>query len=151
LRLLPELIASYLQLANQNLEDARLLRANGSRNSVYHYSQAAEFLFRSVMSANNIRIPHNESHLTSRMWTSIPDGPIKLALKKVTWLDSYSTAYRYPSDSGRIKSPPDDVKLAEADTDINHILKLLLQHFDYNIDDPGQKSIGNLATLTFPS
>ncbi len=85
------------------------------------------------------------------MWNYIPDGPNKLAMKKVTWLDSYATTYRYPSDSGRIKSPPDDVKLAEADININHILKLLLQHFDYKLDDPEQKSIGNLATLTFPS
>jgi HEPN domain-containing protein len=93
---LPDLIASYLQLADENLRDARLLKATGSRASVYHYSQASELLFRAVMSANNIRIPYNETHLTNRMWHNLPDGQIKAAMKSMTWLDGYATCTVIP-------------------------------------------------------
>lgn len=103
------------------------------------------------MSASNIRIDRAELHLTSRMWTKLPEGEIRVAMKKVTWLDSYATAFRYPTETGRIRPSPSEEKLEQVDQDIQKILNLLLNHFDYKLDDPGQKSVRNIKALTFPT
>lgn len=101
-------IASLLRVAAEDLAGARILEAGGNRNAVYLAEQAAEKIIRAVLTSESIH-PGIKHDLES-MVTSIPDAnPLKPRLRDVQHLKDYATAFRYPTQEGRIKPLPADV------------------------------------------
>lgn len=101
-------IASLLRIAAGDLADAQTLATGGSRNAVYLCEQAAEKLIRAVLTSESIhpRIKHD----LDAMVASIPDvNPLKPRLRDIQHLKEYATAYRYPTQEGRIKPLAADV------------------------------------------
>lgn len=98
-------IASYLRLAKEDLEDALVLEARGSRNAVYHLEQAAEKLTRAVLTSEG---KHGGiGHQLHAMIAQIPDeNPLKVSLRAIEHLAAYATTYRYPTPVGRVTGPP---------------------------------------------
>lgn len=110
-------IAAYVRIAKQDLDDARDLNAKGSRNAAYLCEQAAEKLIRAVLTSEGVQA--GIRHELPDMVAKIPDAnPVKALLQAVEHLDAYATAYRYPSPRGRVKPPPSPNQL---DDDISKI------------------------------
>lgn len=101
-------IASLLRVAAGDLTDARTLAGSGSRNAVYLAEQAAEKIIRAVLTSESIH--PGIKHDLEGMVTSIPDAnPLKPSLRDIQHLKDYATAFRYPTQQGRIQPLPPDV------------------------------------------
>ena len=101
-------IASLLRVATEDLAGAKMLAAAGNRNAVYLAEQSAEKIIRAVLTSESIH-PGIKHDLES-MVSSIPDAnPLKPALRDIQHLKDYATAFRYPTQEGRIKPLPADV------------------------------------------
>lgn len=98
-------IASYLRIAREDLDDAIALAGRGSRNAVYHLEQAAEKVVRAILTSEG---KHGGiGHHIGQMVDQIPDeNPLKMRLRAIEHLAGYATAYRYPSPVGRVKTAP---------------------------------------------
>ena len=116
-------IASYVRIAKQDLDGARLLNAAANRNAAYPCEQAAEKLMRAVLTSEGIQAGNR--HDLPDMVAKVPDAnPVKPLLRALEHPDAYATAFRYPSPSGRIKVPPTGPEL---DHDIDRIEAALLE------------------------
>jgi HEPN domain-containing protein len=105
-----KVIASYLRVAREDLEGARLLAAKNNRNAVYLCEQAAEKIIKAVLTSENVR--GGIKHLLDELVSQVPDeNPIKPALRAIEHLAAYATAYRYPTPSGRIQQGPANLEL----------------------------------------
>lgn len=118
-----KLIASHLQLASDDLREARILLAAKGRNSVYLAEQAAEQIILALAASEGIHFGRELSHQLDRMLARLPDdNPIKPALRGISWLEAYATTYRYPKKSGAIAPPPPSDKLEGALDELAAIL-----------------------------
>ena len=127
-------IASDLRLAAENVNDARLLLKIGSRNAAYLASQAAEHLIRAIATSEDLHVERKDAHRLLVTVRSIPDANLdKPALARLTFLEVYSTTYRYPSPSGRISEPPKVDQIASALDSIETLLSILADHFQFNL------------------
>ncbi len=116
-------IASYVRIAKQDLDGARLLNAAANRNAAYLGEQAAEKLMRAVLTSEGIQA--GLRHELPEMVAKVPDAnPVKPLLRAIEHLDAYATAFRYPSPRGRIKAPPTGPEL---DQDLDRVEAALLE------------------------
>jgi len=125
-------IASYLRIAKQDLDGARLLNRAANRNAAYLCEQAAEKLIRAVLTSEGIQA--GVRHELPDMVAKIPDeNPIKLALRAIEHLDAYATAYRYPSPRGRVKAAPAPAELEEDIAKLDVALSELAARFQVDL------------------
>jgi len=104
-------IANYLRMAASDLEEAEYLaKKPGSRNPPYLYSQAAEKIVKAVLISEGEHA--GREHRIFELLKQIPDkNPLKILLKETDELSDYSTTYRYPTPTGRIKDIPSSEEL----------------------------------------
>jgi HEPN domain-containing protein len=98
------IIASFLRVAAEDLEGARMLL--GNRNAPYLLSQAAEKIIKAILTSEGIH--GGRDHQLDLLVDKIPDEhPLKPLLRDIQQLSSFSTTFRYPTPTGKIKpSPP---------------------------------------------
>jgi HEPN domain-containing protein len=102
-------IASYLRVAREDLEGARLLAPTNNRNAIYLCEQAAEKIIKAVLTSENVHA--GIKHFLDEWVSQVPDeNPIKPALRAIEHLAAYATAYRYPTPSGVIKRGPAELE-----------------------------------------
>lgn len=105
-----KVIASYLRVAKEDLEGARLLAAGNNRNAIYLCEQAAEKIIKAVLTSENVHA--GIKHQLDESVSQVPDeNPIKPVLRAIEHLGAYATAYRYPTPVGRIKAGPAEIDL----------------------------------------
>jgi HEPN domain-containing protein len=104
-----KVIASFLRVAREDLEGARLLAPKNNRNAIYLCGQAAEKIIKAVLTSENVHagIRHSLDELVGQ----VPDeNPIKPALRAIEHLTVYATAYPYPTPAGRIQRGPAELE-----------------------------------------
>lgn len=117
-----ELIASFLRIAREDLEGARLLASVDNRNAIYLCEQAAEKIIRAVVTAEGRHVGHRHA-LATTVDEHVPDeNPLKPALAQVTVLEAYATAYRYPTPTGRVPAPLVGERFAALLTQVQDLL-----------------------------
>ncbi len=98
-------IASYLRVAAEDLQGARLLSDANNRNAAYLCSQAAEKVIRAVLTSENKHA--GIGHKLDMMVDMVPgENPVKPLLREIESLGDYATTFRYPTAAGRIMSTP---------------------------------------------
>ena len=97
-------IATSLRLAAQDLIDAKILNAAGSRNDTYHLEQGVEKLLKALLTSEHVHIERKDAHQLDISIDQLPENhPLKRELLSMGYLTEYATTYRYPSPSGRIR------------------------------------------------
>jgi HEPN domain-containing protein len=105
-------IANLLRIAREDLDGAKTLAALGNRNSAYLCERAAEKIIRAVLTSEGKHA--GIKHQLDAMVDLVPDeNPLKPALRDMSELAAYATAYRYPTPAGRIPDAPPSAKLAK--------------------------------------
>ena len=111
------LIASFLEIAFEDLDAGRVLAKAGNRNAAFHYQQAAEKVIRAVLTSESIHARREHQHLLQRLVDLVPDAnPVKPLLRAVEHLSTYATTFRYPAEpSGRTRPSPSAAELQQDD------------------------------------
>ncbi|MDC0670741.1 HEPN domain-containing protein [Nannocystis radixulma] len=130
------LIASFLRIAREDLDAARLLAPARNRNTIYHCEQAAEKIIRAVLTSEGI--PGRISHELEDLIDPIPDdNPIKPVLRGTAYLAAYATSYRYPTQPrGRIRATPQALELQDAIDKVAAALTEVAERFGVDLDHP---------------
>jgi HEPN domain-containing protein len=104
--------AGYFKVLDEDLAAARLLMTSVPRASAFHLQQAAEKLVKAILSTENIHA--GAEHNIGQLAALLPDGhEWKADLMELDYLSQFATAFRSPSETGRIKPEPDRARLAE--------------------------------------
>ncbi|MER2249199.1 hypothetical protein ABS772_04645 [Methylorubrum podarium] len=124
-------IATCLELAQGCASDARLLIGAASRNAAYLASQAAEHVVTAIATSEDLHIERKDAHQLDTIIRRIPtQHPDHAALSSISFLEAYSTSYRYGTPTGRVPiSPPTD-RVAAALDEIERLIAELRRHFD---------------------
>lgn len=128
-------IANFLRIASQDLDGARVLAAAHNRNAVYLCEQAAEKVIRAVLTSEGTHagIKHN----LEEMVDLVPDAnPIKPRLRSIEQLAAFSTTYRYPSPTGKVKASPSATDLAKYVADVETALAEAVTRFGVDLGNP---------------
>lgn len=98
-------VASFLALAQEDLEAARLLRVGVPRQAAFFVQQAAEKIGKAMLIRDGVdpaRIP------IGQLAAELSDShPLKSELMALDRLSVYATMTRYPSPTGRLPRAPD--------------------------------------------
>ncbi len=117
----PERIAAFLQLAQEELDAARSLRATGRRQAAYFCQQSAEKIARAILTHAGALF--GTGHNLGQMAASLPpDHPWRAKLNALDKHSPAATRYRYPGPTGRLSEPPTAEQL---DEDIRELSVLL--------------------------
>jgi HEPN domain-containing protein len=106
-------VASTLWLARDDAQDALLLAGKGRRNAAYHCEQAAEKFVKALLVWKGIDFPATEHRIDVLLECLPEDDEWMTQIESLEWLSAYATTYRYPSDAGNIKQPPESVRVTE--------------------------------------
>lgn len=111
------MVPGYLQAAAEDLDAARrLLVPPVSRLASHHLQQAAEKLTKAVLSARGLHT--TREHRVALLVAALDVGdPWRTKLSRLTHLDRFATAFRYPGTTGSL-SPGEDASKAQADLDL---------------------------------
>jgi hypothetical protein len=116
-----ERIAAFLQLADEELNAARMLPGTARRQAAYFCQQSAEKIARAILTHEGVLF--GTGHNLGQMAASLPpDHPWR---DKLNALDKHSpaaTRYRYPGPTGRLAEPPSAARLQD---DIRELSSLL--------------------------
>jgi HEPN domain-containing protein len=99
-------VTSFLALAREDLEAARLLRVGVPRQAAFFVQQAAEKIGNALLIRDGIdaaRI-HAIGQLAAEL---CDDHPLKSELMALDRLSVYATMARYPSPTGKLPRAPD--------------------------------------------
>lgn len=133
------LIATSLRLAGDNLASAILLMDNDLRTSPTMAAQSLEHILLALCHSEAVHIPRSEQHQLDAICRRLPDeNPYKLLCRKISWLEGYSTSYRYPKTRGGLADEPDNDDLRAAIDAIRRILDAAVKHFGVNISSTTQ-------------
>lgn len=137
-----KVIASYLRLAAEDLQGARLLSHASNRNAIYLCSQAAEKVIRAVLTSEG---KHGGiSHKLDIMVDMIPDdNPVKSLLREIEPLGDYATTFRYPTAAGRVMSTPGLEEFTRFADSVEKALNEASSHFGVDLaaeDDPADNA-----------
>ncbi|MBF0304467.1 MAG: HEPN domain-containing protein [Alphaproteobacteria bacterium] len=103
-------VEGYFAVLDEDLAAARQLIAVLPRIGAFHLQQAAEKLVKAILSAEALHA--GADHHIGRLVASLPEGhEWKADLMELDYLSQFATAFRYPSETGRIKPAPDRAKL----------------------------------------
>ncbi|MGC2855331.1 HEPN domain-containing protein [Novispirillum sp. DQ9] len=99
-------VAGFFQVLEEDLAAARHMAGVLPRISAYHLQQAAEKLVKAILAAEGIHPgpEHNIGQLLARL---PPGHEWRADLVDLDALSRFATAYRYPSEAGRVAAPPD--------------------------------------------
>ncbi len=127
-----KVIASYLRVAFEDLQGARLLFQAKNRNAIYLCSQAAEKVIRAVLTSED---KHGGiRHKLDMMVDMVPDdNPIKPLLREIEPLGNYATTFRYPTVVGRIKSAPGAEEFSRLADNVEQALNEACSSFDVDL------------------
>jgi HEPN domain len=138
------LIATSLRLANENLASAILLMDNDLRTAPTMAAQSLEHILLALCHSEAIHISRSEQHQLDAICRRLPDeNPYKTLCRKVSWLEGYSTSYRYPKTKGGLSDEPEDDDLQAAIVAIKGILDAVAKHFGVTISSTSQVSARN--------
>ena len=116
------LTASLLRIAVEDLTAVRLLAPSNNRNAVYLLEQAAEKIIRAVLTHEGTHA--GTGHHLDEMVDRLSDAnPLKATLRAIEHLGAYATSYRYPTSTGRIRTPPSPAELTAHTTKVEEILR----------------------------
>ena len=126
-------VASYIELAREDLAAAKALIASGlERNSTIHIQQAAEKLLKAVLAAEDIVFP--ASHQIGALAELLRDGHFwKDEFRGFDPLTRYATAYRYPTPGGDVPTPPTRKELQQS---IESVVALVDEVRDWCAEKP---------------
>ena len=103
-------VAGYFQVADEDLTAARRLIDCVPRSCAFHLQQAAEKLVKAILSAESIHAAAD--HNIGQLIAKLPDGHAwRGDLIDLDYLSQFATAYRYPSERGRVAPAPDRATL----------------------------------------
>lgn len=121
------LAASLLMIATEDLAAVRLLAPTNNRNAVYLLEQAAEKIIRAVLthSGTHAGISHHLDEMVDRIADT---NPLKPALRSIEHLGAYATSYRYPTSTGRVRTPPSTDELAANIATVERVLRTAANH-----------------------
>lgn len=103
-------VASFLALAQEDLEAARLLRVGVPRQAAFFIQQAAEKIGKAMLIRDGI--DPARVHAIGQLAAELSDGhPLKSELMALDRLSVYATMTRYPSPTGKLPRAPDPAVL----------------------------------------
>ncbi len=138
-------IASQLRVAAEDLEGARILSQTGNRNAIYLCSQAAEKIVKAVLTTEGIHA--GREHRLDVLLDDLPDeNAMKPLLRSIERLGDSSTTYRYPTISGRVKTPPDHSTFNTYARLVKQALEDAAKHFDVDLASQ-TKPAGNIKPI----
>lgn len=98
-------VAGYFQVLDEDLAAARLMMPGLPRVAAYHLQQAAEKLAKAILSAEGIHA--GAGHHIGQLAALLPDGhEWRADLMDLDRLSQFATAFRYPSETGRVRAAP---------------------------------------------
>lgn len=98
-------VAGYFQVLDEDLAAARAMMAGLPRVAAYHLQQAAEKLAKAILSAEGIH--PGAGHNIGQVAALLPDGhEWRADLVGLDYLSQFATAFRYPSETGRVRAAP---------------------------------------------
>lgn len=131
-------IATSLRLAQSNLEAYGLLFEHQNRNAAYHAEQAAEHIVYALAFSEQVHIGRGNQHQLDSMVRLLPDDDVfKPDVDRLTWLQAYATAYRYPRTKGGMTREPDGLKLKAAALEITRLVETIADHFGVDLKATG--------------
>lgn len=100
-----QVVTSWLDDADTEIEMVELGMTRGNRLSVSHLYYAVEKLTKAVRLANGI--PSTKEHRIAFLIADLAaDHPWRQRLQALEWLSAFATTFRYPTDAGRRSEPP---------------------------------------------
>ncbi len=129
-----KVVASFLKVASEDLEGARILAKAQNRNAIYLCSQAAEKVIRAVLTSEGEHA--GIGHQLDRMIDKVPDeNPVKPLLRSTQDLGSFATSYRYPTVAGRIKDPPRKAEFERLANAVELALQEVVKRFEVDVNE----------------
>lgn len=90
----------------EDLAAARQLARTVPRASAFHLQQAAEKLVKAILSSEGVHA--GLEHSIGQLVAKLPDGhEWKADLVELDILTQFGTAFRYPTERGRVAHPPE--------------------------------------------
>jgi HEPN domain-containing protein len=118
---------SFITLARNDLELAKLVSARDPGNAAFHLQQAAEKLAKAVLDIEGI--PSGVTHQIGALAALLPtDHVFRPDLAAFDRFSSYATSTRYPLPGGGLPRPPAEDFLAEG---IREVASLVDEIDDY--------------------
>jgi HEPN domain-containing protein len=131
------LIASYLRLASNDMEDAKLVHTRRSRNAIYHCEQAAEKVIKAVLTSEGLLGSQEQtSHQLRALVDKIPDeNTVKIRLREVEGLYRFATGYRYPNMYDKTNKAPEDSEFEDYMRKVEALLVVVVAHFGVDLSN----------------
>lgn len=99
-------VASFLALAQEDLEAAQLLKVSVPRQAAFFLQQAVEKIGKALLIRDGV--DPARIHAIGKLAAELSDThPLKAALMTLDGLSVYATATRYPSPTGKLPRAPD--------------------------------------------
>ena len=128
------LIAAHLRLANEALEAADLLAKVDNRNAAYEAAQALEQIILALAQSENIPFNRSHHHQLDTIIGLFPDeNGLKGELGKLSWLEMFATAFRYPKTSGSLRDRPPPDRLRTAIDRIGRLIQQAAEWFGVDL------------------
>ena len=97
-------------------------------------AQSLEHLLLALCYSEAVHIPRSEQHQLDLICRRLPDeNPYKTECRNVSWLEGYSTSYRYPKTKGWLPDEPEDEDLNDAIVAIGRTLSTVAMHFGVDV------------------
>lgn len=136
-------IGGHLKIAFENLVSAKRIGMD-RRDSVLMIFYAVENIVLATFIAEEIdlqavRARKGGNHHLDMLVDELPaECPIKERLLDISAISEFSTTYRYPLSTGKVKAGPGEQQTKAWFIEASEILQALVRHFQVNIkeDDP---------------
>lgn len=126
-------VASFIALAQEDLQAARLLRESVPRQAAFFLQQAVEKVGKALLIDEGV--DPAKIHAIGKLAVELPaDHPLRVDLMALDRLSIYATATRYPSPTGKLPSAPDPALVA---SEIDAACALLARARTYLMPDQG--------------
>ena len=129
----PRRVKAYFTLAERGLRSAKvLLDAEQFEDTAVFVHQVVERTARALLTVSGV--PFGTSHNLGQMAEALPvDHPFRERIRSFDELSTAMTAYRYPTASGYLKTPPDIAYLAKRIEEAEQLLRDAQQIFDFGL------------------
>lgn len=122
-------VETFLALADEELDAARILFEKHPRQATYQISQAAEKASRAVCEFENI--PVGNTHNFGQIAAMLPsDHALRGLINSLDTMSSASTKFRYPDARGQVPVPPSPEQLAARIADVEALISTVRKFVD---------------------
>jgi len=119
---------SHMMAAEEDLEAAESLAEKGNRLAAYHLQQASEKMLKGILKQHGME--PRKAHEAIHSFARIPKGdPILAILPDYSFLDKYSTGWRYPDSMGVIKSGMSQREVKRVAEEIRTVIELARESY----------------------